>query len=167
MRTVLNSELAIVVIAVFFGGASAVEASSEPLLRISEFHTPPVSVSIVSARDKKNHVVVELRNRSSQDIVAVALTLAGEDCKAKPAWPILSYGREVRRARSVHSRPREPPIAPGKRAQLIVPGRMLDRATKISERTCGKRIPPEIQVTHVQFRDGSAWDLGEEVRKGP
>jgi len=167
MRTVLNSQVAIVIVAALVRDAYAAQASSEPVLRISEFHSPPVSVSIVSAGDRKADAVVELRNRSSQDIVAVALILAGEDCKAKPAWPILSYGREMGRGHGVHSPLREPPIGPGKGAQVVVPGRMLDGATKVSERTCGKRIPPELQVTHVQFRDGSAWDLGEEVRKGP
>ena len=126
-----------------------------------------MSVSIVSAGARKTDVVIELRNRSVQDIVAVAVTVAGEDCKAKPAWPILTYGRKVGRSPSARARPREPPIAPGTGAQLVVPGRMLDSLRSVSARTCGKGIPPEVQITHVQFRDGSAWDLGEEVRKWP
>ena len=60
------------------------------------------------------------------------------------------------------ARPREPPIAPGTGAQLVVPGRMLDSLRSVSERTCGKSIPPEVQIGDrtsrraivVAFRDG-------------
>jgi hypothetical protein len=52
-------------------------------------------------------------------------------------------------------------------AQIVVPGRMLDSAISLSERTCKKRIAPELQVEHIEFRDGSHWDLGEELHKNP
>ncbi len=142
-------QLAVAVVTAIAGDLYAARPPSERVLRISEFHSPPVSVSIVSAGGKNTDVVIELRNRSVQNVVAVAVTVAGEDCKAKPGWPVLTYGREVGRSRSARARLHEPPIAPGTGAQLVVPSRMLDSLRRVSERTCGKSIPPEVQITHV------------------
>jgi hypothetical protein len=169
MRTALKygATLAIAVL-VTAGGEARAAQSSEPLIRITCFHDPPVTISIVTASNRRTDVVVELRNTASQDVVYVEMVLAGVNCKAKTASPLLTYGQDVARERAARRQQRrEAPIAPHMGAQIVVPGRMLDSVTSVSERTCRKRIPPELQVVYVRFRDGSNWDLDEEVRKNP
>jgi hypothetical protein len=167
MRTILNYRhaLALSVLMTNVGNVSAEPPPSDTLIRLSRFRDPPVTMSVINPTNSRDDIRIDLRNVATQEIVGIQLVLVGEHCKAKPGWPLLTYG-QIDGAVAVRSRRRrEPPIAPGASAQVVVRRRMLVGVTGVSERTCGRRIPPELEVTHVQFRDGSKWDLGEEVRK--
>jgi hypothetical protein len=47
-----------------------------------------------------------------------------------------------------------------------IPEDVLKRVTEVAMATCGEERPIDVAVTHVDFADGSQWDLGEEIRKG-
>jgi hypothetical protein len=147
------------------GNVSAEPPPSDTLIRLLRSHDPPVTLSVINPTNGSADLHIDVRNMASQEIVGIQFVLAGEHCKAKPGWPVLTYG-DVDGSVAVQSG-REPPIAPGAGAQIVILRRMLVDVTSVSERTCGRRIPPELAVMHVQFRDGSNWDLGEEVRKAP
>jgi hypothetical protein len=140
---------------------------SDTLIRLLRFHNLPVTLSLANPVDSKADIHIDVQNVAAQEIVGIRFVLAGEHCKAKPAWPVLTYGHVDGSVADSARQLREPPIAPGAGAPIEIRRPMLVDVTSVSERTCGRRSPPELAVTHVQFRDGSNWDLGEEMRKAP